>query len=85
MYWTDPSEGVLYRASLKGKHKEKIVTGASSISGVACTEDRVYYTVIVRGSKLVEVDEVVVGVEVTVVMVLAVTVVGVVGGYGGRV
>jgi hypothetical protein len=50
MYWTDPTEGALYRASLKGKHKEKIVTGVSSISGVACTEDRVYYTVIDSGA-----------------------------------
>jgi hypothetical protein len=44
IYWTDPKEGRLYRATLKGKGKEVIVDGVDGISGVACTEDRVYFT-----------------------------------------
>jgi len=45
MYWTDPYDGALYRSTLKGKHKEALVTGHPSISGVACTEEKVYFTV----------------------------------------
>lgn len=45
LFWSDPTEGKLYRSDLNGGNVVTLVSGATGISGVTTTYDYVYYTV----------------------------------------
>jgi len=45
LFWSDPVEGKLYRASVDGTDAVAMVSGVSGISGVTTTYDYVYFTV----------------------------------------